>query len=497
VSETESVRPQTHRETGIVSIGSYVPRTRLKRSAIATANGWANPGLKARAKGTRAICSHDEDSLTMAVAAARQALASVNITRDAGPVDIQQLILASTTLPFSDRQNATIVGEALGLNENLHSYDISGSLRCGSSALMNALRQTDSSLVVAADKRQTQPASIDEMTIGDAATAVVTGSDNLLAKFVAASSVSIDLVDHYRDAHSNFDYTLEERWVRDEGYLKIIPTAIRKLLQQQQMNPIHIDRLIVAGPNARTCASIAQACEIPEEAVQDNLNLECGDTGSAHALLMLAHALEQAQPGEKLLVVSFGQGCDTILLETTNKVMQFDQSSPLQTMLESGIEEDNYQRYLSFNKLVKLDWGMRSERDNRTALSAFYRHRKTVTSFIGGRCTHCDTPQFPRKPMCANPECRASNAQKPEHFKDKAASVKSFTEDWLALSYNPPLMYGNVHFEGGGIVMMEFADFQPGELNVGTPLSMQFRIKDEDSKRGFKRYFWKATPLLP
>ncbi len=432
----------------------------------------------------------------MAVAAARQALVGINNTRDAGSDDIQQLIFASTTLPFSDRQNATIVGEALGLQENLHSYDISGSLRCGSSALMNALRQTDRCLVVAADKRQTQPASIAEMTIGDAATAIVTGSDDLLARFIDASSVSIDLVDHYRDAHSSFDYSLEERWVRDEGYLTIIPAAIRKLLHQQQMNPVHIDRLIVAGPDSRTTANIARACEIPETAIQDNLNLECGNTGSAHALLMLAHALEQAQPGEKLLVVSFGQGCDAILLEATGKVAQINRQSPLQAMLDGGIEDDNYQRYLSFNNLVKLDWGMRSERDNRTALSAFYRHRKTVTSFIGGRCSHCDTPQFPRKPMCANPECRQSHSQVPEHFKDKSASVKSFTEDWLALSYNPPLMYGNVQFDGGGIVMMEFADFQPGELNVGTPLSMQFRIKDEDSKRGFKRYFWKATPLL-
>jgi len=56
------------------------------------------------------------------------------------------------------------------------------------------------------------------------------------------------------------------------------------------------------------------------------------------------------------------------------------------------------------------------------------------------------------------------------------------------------LKYGNVRFEGGGVVMMEFTDFAVGEVQVGTALRMEFRIKDEDSKRGFRRYFWKAAP---
>lgn len=480
------------RPTGIVSIGAYIPRTRLARSAIAAANAWANPNLKSRAKGFRAMCSHDEDSLTMAVAAARHAL------KDSEPsIPVEQLLFASTTLPFADRQNATVIGEALALSENLHSYDLSGSLRCGSSALMTALKQTCSSLVVAADQRHTRPASLQEMTLGDGAAAVVTGTDNLLALFLGGCSLSIDLTDHYRALQSDFDYQLEERWIRDEGYLKIIPRAIQKLLQQQQVDAASIQHLIITGPDQRTIGTIAKQCGIPAEAVRDNLNQECGDTGSAHSLLMLAHALEQANPGDRLLVVGFGQGCDLLLLEATEKVRELQKQTPMQALLDSGVADDNYQRYLSFSGLVKLDWGMRAERDSRTAHSAFYRHRKTVTAFIGGRCTHCDTPQFPRKPLCANPECRQSGSMEDEPFKDKAASVKSFTEDWLALSYNPPFMYGNVRFEGGGIVMMEFADFNPGELAVGTPVSLQFRIKDQDDKRDFKRYFWKATPLMP
>jgi uncharacterized OB-fold protein len=42
---------------------------------------------------------------------------------------------------------------------------------------------------------------------------------------------------------------------------------------------------------------------------------------------------------------------------------------------------------------------------------------------------------------------------------------------------------------------MEFTDLGRGEVDAGTRMEMVFRIKDLDEKRGFVRYFWKATPL--
>jgi uncharacterized OB-fold protein len=210
---------------------------------------------------------------------------------------------------------------------------------------------------------------------------------------------------------------------------------------------------------------------------------------------MLYRALESAEPNQLIVLAGFGQGCDVLLFEATEKIRAFGARGTLEKTLGSGQEDHNYLRYLSFNGLVNLDWGMRGERDNRIAPSAFNRHRKTVSGFIGGRCHDCDTPQFPKRAMCANPECRSATGQTDEPFRDKPAKVKSFTEDWLALSENPPFMYGNVEFEGGGVVLMEFTGFEPGELRVGTPLSMQFRIKVEDRKRAYKSYFWKAAPL--
>jgi len=78
---------------------------------------------------------------------------------------------------------------------------------------------------------------------------------------------------------------------------------------------------------------------------------------------------------------------------------------------------------------------------------------------------------------------------------DVKGRVKSFTEDWLAYSPNPPLQYGNVEIEGGGNILMEFTDCEPGTLAIGMPVEMRFRIKDVDARRSFTRYFWKPTPV--
>ena len=97
--------------------------------------------------------------------------------------------------------------------------------------------------------------------------------------------------------------------------------------------------------------------------------------------------------------------------------------------------------------------------------------------------------------MCVNPGCRAQGTQDAVSLADVPARVLSHTSDFLAYSPHPPFQFGHVDFEGGGRVLMEFADTDPGELAVGLPLRMVYRVKEYDRQRGFRRYFWKATPV--
>ncbi len=125
----------TIRPFGITGFGGYIPRLRMQRTTIAAAHQWMAPGLRSQAKGRRAFCSWDEDSITLAVEAARDALA--NRARDA----ITSVTLASTTLPFADLQNSTIVAGALGLVPSVRTLDVGHSQRAATSGLIAALRQ--------------------------------------------------------------------------------------------------------------------------------------------------------------------------------------------------------------------------------------------------------------------------------------------------------------------------------------------------------------------
>src|SRR6185436_18729640 len=111
---------------GIVSYGSYVPYRRLKRSAIAEVLG-----VPAE-KGERAVASFDEDSVSMAVEAGRDAL------RAAAGAPPDALFFATTTAPYADKLNAAIVGAALRLPVELRAADTTGSVRAGGSAFLQA-----------------------------------------------------------------------------------------------------------------------------------------------------------------------------------------------------------------------------------------------------------------------------------------------------------------------------------------------------------------------
>jgi uncharacterized OB-fold protein len=73
--------------------------------------------------------------------------------------------------------------------------------------------------------------------------------------------------------------------------------------------------------------------------------------------------------------------------------------------------------------------------------------------------------------------------------------VRTWTADRLTFDPDPPAYFGTVDFDGGGRLLMDFTDVNAGCLQVGTRVEFHFRIKDVDSQRNFRRYFWKAAPL--
>ena len=479
---------------GILAYGAYIPRRRLQRSAIYAANAWFAPDLRGAAKGERASANWDEDPITMAVEAARDAL--VGFDR----ASIGALSLASTTMPFADRLNAGIVKEALTLPDAVAALDVSGSLRAGASALVQALHSAapgrTPQLCLAADLRKARAASEAELVNGDAGAALLVGHGEPIARFLGSYSSTVDFVDHFRATGEDYDYVWESRWIREEGFLKIAANGLKAALAQFGIEASQIAYCAVAICASGAGAAVAKKAGIAPEVLVDTMLATVGDTGAAHSSLMLAAALEKAKPGEKIVLLDFGQGIDVLLFEATDRIAAAVPGRVgVAGALARRIEDSNYMRFLFHKGLLPLERGARAEFDQKQPSSTLYRNRKTVLGLVGGRCTKTGTVQFPHSEISVNPNDHAVGTQEDYPLADLPARVLTYTADRLTYSPDPPNYYGAVDFEGGGRITVEFADVDGIDVEVGQQMRMVFRIKAVDEMRHNFRYFWKAAPV--
>ena len=479
---------------GITGFGAYIPRLRLDRAAAVAATGWADPGLRGLARGERAICDWDEDSVTLAVEAARDCLTGRPRTR------ISRVVHASTSAPFADRQSSAVVAAALSLDTGIAALDVAQSQRAGTSALLFALASTQApgteSLVVAAEHRRCRPGSSRELLYGDGAAALTVGNEGVVARVLGSASRTDDFVDHYRRALDGFDHDWEERWVRDEGYLKLVPPVIAEALRNADKEAAAVRHFVLPCIYSRVREAVASSAGLAAGSVRDNLGAVCGETGTAHALLMLVATLEEAAPGDLILVVGFGQGVDAIVLEATPELASLPARLGVRGHLLRRTPERNYTKFQSLNQIIQMNWGTRSEVDRKTAISAAYRNRELL-AMVGGRCRRCGTVQFPRSALCVAPDCVAERSQDAFPLAESIGRIASVTSDWLALSKHPPQRYGMIELDAGTKLMMQITADGGVEPAVGMPVRLQFRIKEIDPMREYQSYFWKASLDLP
>ncbi|HEY8358016.1 MAG TPA: 3-oxoacyl-[acyl-carrier-protein] synthase III C-terminal domain-containing protein, partial [Ramlibacter sp.] len=455
-------------------------------------NAWYTPQFGGR-KGTRAMAGYDEDSITMAVAAARDCLGAGEDRSH-----VRSLFLASDTLPFAERLNAGIAAGALTLAEDIEAIDMGGTQRAALSAVTQAVARVQSGggdvLVLAADNRQTRAGSAQELEYGDAAAAVLVGSDKVLAEYLGGAAVTVDFVDHFRGAGEDVDYHWEERWVRDEGIAKLGPRAIGAALDKAGIQAAEVDHFIFPSTFAKMDAQLAKACGIRVEAVVPNLAETVGDSGLPHGLLLLAHVLERARPGQTIVLAQFGSGAQALVFRVTDAIGGFQPARGVGQWLARGVEERNYTKFLAFKGQLALERGMRGEQDKKTALSTAWRHRAALLGLVAGRCEVTGSVHFPPSRLSHDQGKPLQDTQRPYKLADRAARVLSWSAEYLSYHPAPPHHYGQIDFEGGGRMLMDFTDLDVGEVDSGTAMEMVFRVKDVDERRGFTRYFWKATP---
>lgn len=471
---------------GIASYGAYVPLFRLSRAEIARAWGAAPP------PGERAVANYDEDSLTMAVAAARDCLAGV----DRGA--IQGLYFASTTAPYKEKQTAATIASVLALPAEVITTDFSGSLRCGTNALKAALDavaagSANKVLVVAAEMRLGYPAGAAEMNLGDGAAALLISADDLVAEVEHFDSTYYEIQDTWRSDQDTFVRGAEDRFAMDEGYLRVMRGAISDALKKHGLAPSDVAQVALNAPNARQLKSVTQKLGFDDKTqVRDVLHSAVGDTGCAAALMSLVAALERAAAGEKLLLACYGNGCDVAVLRSTERIGSLRDRRGVRRHLDSKLAMHNYEQYLRLRGLLPLQPPARPPLEIKTpSPAAQWREVAWEMRLTGTKCRKCGTPQYPPQRVCVT--CHTKDEMDPYSFVDVPAKVFSFSHDYLMQSIDPPVTVTFVDFEGGGRIMCDMTDRDPAAIEVGLPLEMTFRRLYYVN--GIYNYWWKCQPV--
>ncbi len=468
--------------TGIVSFGAYVPATRLPLALIA--------GRPAKDGGPeRAVAAHDEDAVTMAVAAGVDALRGV----ERGTIDA--LYLASTSVAYREKSAAALVAKALDLRRDVQTLDLGASLRAGLGALAAAHDAVASGasgrvLVIASDARLAAPRSALERELGDGAAAFVVGQGGALATLAARHAVADEIVDVWRTEDDAFLRAWEDRFVVQHGYHRNVVEVMTKLFAAAGVAPADVARLALAGPDARSIDAAARAAKLGADRLVRPLFGQLGHTGAAFAPMLLVHALETGglAAGDRVVCVAHGNGAEALLFTIGEALASHPAPRGVAGHLARRRPLASYQSYLASRHLAP------SEHDPKAGggvpATVAYRERDAEVSLHGFRCTGCGTMHFPRQRVCYR--CHAHDSFEPVRLSDLTGRVLSYSFDWFFPNPEPPTIVGVVEI-GGARFYAQMCDARPEQLRCDLPIEVVFRRIHEAGGR--PNYFWKSTPL--
>jgi 3-hydroxy-3-methylglutaryl CoA synthase/uncharacterized OB-fold protein len=466
---------------GIISAAGYVPYRRLARTDIAAFMGGGG------GKGSRAVASHDEDTTTLGVEAARLAL------RSAGGRLPDALWFATAQPAYLDKTNATALAAALRLPADAGAYDFGGALRSGMGCLIGALGGSGTTLVVAADMRDGLPTSGDEASGGDAGAALLVGDGpDVLAEVAGVGSATDEFTDRWRSPGERTSKLWEERF-GENRYVALGQDALGRAMKAAGVESGDIGRLAITGMHGRAVSGLARRLQLGDGVAVDDLTSSVGQSGTAHPLLVLSSALEAlaaegAPAGTVLVVVLLADGADAVVLRTTETLARWRPARPVAEQVAHG-GAITYAKFLSWRGQLTPEPPRRPE-PARVSSTAAHRNEEWKFGFVGSRDRSSGALHLP--PSRVSMQGGAVDDMEAVPMADAVGTVVTSTIDRLAYSPSPPIVFAVVDFDGGGRFPVELTDTDAEEIRAGSRVEMTFRRLF--SADGIHDYFWKARP---
>ena len=314
---------------GIVGYGAYVPRYRLPASEVARVWTDGEGGLPIKEKSVPGL---DEDVVTMSIEAARNALNRAEID----PTEIRAVWVGSESHPYAVKPTSTIVAEAIGAVPNTQAADWEFACKAGTEAIVAAMGLVGSgmagyAMAIGMDTAQGRPGDALEYTAGAGGAAFIIGrAENSLAIIEASYSFVTDTPDFWRRAYQKYPEH-GQRFTGEPAYFKHIISAGSTFMEMTDTTPEDYAYIVLHQPNAKFPQRAAAQLGFKPEQVETGLLVnDIGNTYSGAAIIGLTAILDEAQPEDNILLISFGSGAgsDAMAIKVTEAIKARRDNAP-------------------------------------------------------------------------------------------------------------------------------------------------------------------------
>ncbi len=338
---------------GITGYGAYIPRFRIKAEEIAKVWGGNAAAIKEGLMvAEKSVPDHDEDTITISVEAARNALARAGI--DAKQIGC--VLVGSESHPYAVKPSGTVVAEALGVGTDYLALDTEFACRAGAANMylcygLVKAGEMEYGLAIGADTAQGQPGDALEYTAAAGGAAFIIGK-HPLAEIESYFSFTSDTPDFWRREGQKYPKH-GSRFTGEPAYFRHVLGATKGLMQKSGLGPQDFDHVVLHMPNGKFPSRAAKMMGFPSEKLKQGLVVtRIGNTYSGSSLLGLTNVLDIAKPGQRILMTSFGSGAgsDSFSFIVTDKIEE-RRDKAMKT--EDYIARKSYVDYGIYAKLRK------------------------------------------------------------------------------------------------------------------------------------------------
>ncbi len=342
---------------GITGYGSYIPRFRIKVEEIAKVWGQDAESVK---KGLlvqeKSVPDMDEDTITISVEAARNALARANIDAK----KLGALFIGSESHPYAVKPSGTVVAEAVGASGQILVADMEFACKAGTAGIQCCYGLVKSGeieygLAIGSDTSQSRPGDALEYTAAAGGAAVIVGK-NPVAEIEGMVSYTTDTPDFWRREGEDFPRH-GSRFTGEPAYFRHVLEATRMLFNKLSLKPADFDYVAFHTPNGKFPLRAAQMLGFEKEKLLPGLIVaKIGNTYSGASMLALCSILDTvAKPGQRILVTSYGSGAgsDSFSLVVTDRLLERRDAAPKTDFYANRKEYVTYGEYAKLRKKLK------------------------------------------------------------------------------------------------------------------------------------------------